>query len=168
MGKFETTRAHLSHYVFRNGILARLGITSDVIAATETERLNRIAAHILEIRFVSANHHAALRAWYGGHGHESGVRGMMTELLAAIANFRSVRPSSRFPSEEVIMSWLDQMESLFACLKSFPALSNADRERLANAFANGATRLLDLLSGLDADSKEFLMLFRPSTDVTVD
>jgi hypothetical protein len=157
--QFEIIRADLSHFVLRNGILARLGITSDILAATGPKRAEQMTKRILEINAVSANHQAALRAWHGGFGYSIGVRRSVAQLLTTVANFHSIRRTMQFPAKEVVTGWLDQMESFLMCLKLFPDLSPAEQESTANNFATGTNNLLEFLGYLDPDSKEFRMYF---------
>ena len=159
MGELEPIRAHLSHFILRNGILARLGITSDILAAAPEDRSEQIATRLLEIEVMSPNHRAALKAWYGGPGYEPGARKAVAELLAVISRLRFLRPTSRFPTTNTVDSWLDQMECFLESLKRFPELSVDDRQKMARNFARGAAYLLDFLTHLDVDSDEFRVYF---------
>ena len=160
MGELEPIRAHLSHFILRNGIFARLGITSDILAAAPKDCSERIARRLLEIEVMSANHRAALKAWYGGRGYEPGVREAVAELLAVVSSFRTLRPTSRFPTAKTVESWLDQMECFLESLKRFPELSVDDRQKVSHNFARGAVCLLDFLAHLDVDSDEFRVYFK--------
>jgi len=159
MGELESIRAHLSHFILRNGILARLGITSDILSAAPNDRPEQITRRLLEIDVMSANHIAALKAWYGGPGYEPGVRKAVAELLAVVSQLRSLRPTSRFPTTKAVDSWLEEMECFLESLKRFPDLSIDDRQRMARNFARGVACLLDFLSHLDVDSDEFRVYF---------
>src|SRR5580704_13231209 len=105
MAKFEEQRAHLSHFVLRNGIIARLGVTSDVYEADSTASLELMANSILEIHEISANHREAVKVWNGSPGYEPGVRRAMAELLTSARRLRTRRPSPQFPTSEEVGRW---------------------------------------------------------------
>lgn len=159
MAKFEDLRAHLSHFVLRNGILARLGITSEAYEAGNSARMELIVNSILEIKEVSDNHREAVKAWQGASGYEPGVRRGVAELLSFSRRFRTRRPSSLFPADDVVESWLTRMEVLLFQLNGFPELAEEERRRIALEFATGALNVLDFVRDLDIDSPGFRKYF---------
>lgn len=152
MSRFKTLRAHLSHSLLRNGILLRLGVTSEFFIADEGTREEVLTAALCGIDQVTDNHRRAVIVWSDGAEDRAGVRASMAELLREARCFRTRRPSALFPNDQEIASWLDAMEDFLNGLERTSKLDRQTRQESARAFARAAISLFDLLRDLDVES----------------
>lgn len=162
MSHFEDRREELSHFLLRNEILARFGISAEILGARDQERIERIASCIEKADPKSANIRAAIDAWYRGGSSGGGVEQAAVDLFCEISKLTTVRPTVKFPSETVVYSWIKAMDCFIASLDHAQETSTAGRHDLAKQFAEATAQLIDFLANLNASSKAFCAYFEPA------
>ena len=159
MSHFEDRREDLSHFLLRNEILARFGISAEILNACEQDRVERIISCLERADPTSANVRAAINAWYRGGRSGRGVKQAAVDLFFEISKLTTVRPTKRLPSETVVYTWIEQMGLCIASLDQVLEYSPEERHNLAERFAEATVLLLEFLANLNASSKEFCAYF---------
>jgi hypothetical protein len=162
LGQFQELRSYLSHSLLRNGILARLGVTSEFSSCAQAEaRLQLIERALLSIDRVTENHRWAIREWEGRDVEEPGFRARIAQLVKMANAMQTCKPSSRFPSDQEINGWLDGMGQIIEQLRDFTRLTAEERAIRATKFAKSVVSLADFLRDIDVDSGKFWDYFDP-------
>lgn len=159
MSQFEDRREDLSHFLLRNEILARFGISAEILGARDHDRIERITSCMERADPTSANVRAAINAWYRGGSSGRGVKQAAVDLFYEISKLTTVRPTKVFPNEKVVYTWIEQMGLCIASLDQVLEYSPEERHNLAERFAEATVLLLEFLANLNASSKEFCAYF---------
>ncbi len=163
---FKNERRHLSHNLLKNGFLLRLdapalffsrGAGTDELANEEREQA--LCASLEAVRGDSPNVNAAVDCWVGRGSGSPGVEQLVLALYADAISSVRVRPTPRFPEEDIVRSWLQDIRAYVEHAKSPAVLDQQDRHTLAHNASRSLRQLYDFLGALDIESPRFWQLF---------
>lgn len=160
--EYKSLRRYVNHDLLRNDFLHRLGVPEIFFSAENNQDREAILANTLEsISGSSPNLHIAVTSWTGEDGRNERIDALVMKLYAHAKTLKHVRPTERFPSEELVNAWLQAINEYVEQIKSLSELPLEQRHTLAVNASQALRQLSDFLGAIDIHSPNFWRVFAP-------
>lgn len=161
---FEEHRAYVSHSLLENGFFCYLAEPPDLwkdARSLEEFSLRALCMSWIEVAKKPRLIRHAIVTWKGNRPGEAGIPIAVLDLYDQCRKGRHFQPRASFPSREVIMFWLDRINTFIEMIDSDSRDWNHISDRALDDFWRAGLTLYDFVQGIRVGGPRFWDYFEP-------